>query len=202
MRPFSIVLVLLLALAGAGAASAQTSCDDALAQAQKSYDLAFFEEVPAQLAPCLGAKVSRATASAVHSLLARSFFAVDDLGKAREEISTLLRIDSAFEPGPPPRFAALVAEVRRAEQTAQVASVSKTKESLREAPATVVVITGEEIEKRGYHDLEEVFHDLPGFDISRSNGEVYSTLYQRGFRSNNSDRNLLLLDGVEQNDLG
>ncbi len=115
---------------------------------------------------------------------------------ARREVSTILRLDSAFEPGPPARFAALVAEVRRAEQTAQVASVSKTKESLREAPATVVVITGEEIERRGYHDLEEVFHDLPGFDISRSNGEVYSTFYQRGFRSNTNDHNLLLLDSV------
>jgi outer membrane receptor for ferrienterochelin and colicin len=202
MRPLPIILVSLLALAGAGAASAQTSCDDAVVQAQKSYDLGFFEDVPGQLAPCLGAKISRATALTVHSLLARSYFAADDLGKAREEISTLLRVDSAFEPGPPPRFAALVAEVRREQATAQVASVSRTKESLREAPATVVVITGEEIERRGYHDLEEVFHDLPGFDISRSNGEVYSTLYQRGFRSNTNDRNLLLLDGVEQNDLG
>jgi outer membrane receptor for ferrienterochelin and colicins len=91
--------------------------------------------------------------------------------------------------------------MRQEGQTAQVASVSKTRESLREAPATVAVITGEEIERRGYHDLEEVFHDLPGFDISRSNGLTYSTLYQRGFRSNVSDRNLLLLDGVEQNDL-
>ena len=89
----------------------------------------------------------------------------------------------------------------REEQTAQVASVSKTRESLREAPATVVVITGEEIERRGYRDLEEVFHDLPGFDISRSNGGTYSTFYQRGFRSNTNDRILLVLDGIEQNNL-
>jgi outer membrane receptor for ferrienterochelin and colicins len=195
------VLAVLVVLETAGTARAQTSCDDALQQARKSYDLGLFEDVPVQLAPCLGAKVSRAMAVQVHSLLALAYLAVDDVIMARREVSTILRLDAAFEPGSPARFAALVAEVRREEQTAQVASVSKTKESLREAPATVVVITGEEIERRGYHDLEEVFHDLPGFDISRSNGATYSTFYQRGFRSNNNDRILLLLDGIEQNNL-
>ena len=195
------VLATLVVLETAGTAWAQTSCDDAFRQARKSYDLGLFEDVPGQLAPCLGAKVSRATAVQVHSLLALAALAADDPAKARREVSTILRLDAAFEPGPPPRFAALVEEVRREEQTAQVASVSKTKESLREAPATVAVITGEEIERRGYHDLEEVFHDLPGFDISRSNGAIYSTFYQRGLRSNTSDRNLFLLDGIEQNDL-
>ncbi|HEY2738908.1 MAG TPA: TonB-dependent receptor [Thermoanaerobaculia bacterium] len=195
------VLAVLAVLETAGTGRAQTSCDDALRQARKSYDLGLFEDVPVQLALCLGARVSRATAVEVHSLLALADLAVDDIAKARQEVSTILRLDSSFEPGPPPRFAALVAQVRREEQTVQVASVSKTKESLREAPATVVVITGEEIERRGYHDLEEVFHDLPGFDISRSNGGIYSTFYERGFRSDTSDRILLVLDGIEQNDL-
>jgi outer membrane receptor for ferrienterochelin and colicins len=191
----------ILALAWAGAGSAQTACVDALRQAQRSYDLGLFEDVPGQLAPCLAARSSRATAIQVHSLLALAYLGSDDLEKAREEVSTILRLDSTFEPGPPPRFAALVAQVRREEQIVQVASVSKTRESLREAPATVVVVTGEEMERRGYRDLEEVLHDLPGFDISRSNGQTYSTFYQRGYRSNFSDRNLFLLDGVEQNDL-
>jgi outer membrane receptor for ferrienterochelin and colicin len=191
----------LLSVAGTSA-RAQTACDDALRQAQRSYELGLFEDVPGQLAPCLGARISRATAVQVHSLMARAYLGSDDLKKARAEISTILRLDSTFEPGPPPRFAELVAKVRREEQTGQVASVSKTSESLREAPATVVVVTGEEMERRGYRDLEEVLHDIPGFDISRSNGEIYSTYYQRGYRSNFSDRNLLLLDGIEQNDLG
>lgn len=196
------VLAVLAVFGAAWTARAQTSCEDALGQARKSYDLGLFEDVPAQLEPCLDSKVSRAMAVQVRSLLALAALATDDPAEARREVSAILRLDAAFDPGGPPSFAALVAEVRREEQTAQVASVSKTRESLREAPATVVVITGEEIERRGYHDLEEVFHDLPGFDISRSNGEVYSMLYQRGFRSNTNDRNLLLLDGVEQNDLG
>src|SRR5215207_6476007 len=165
-----LAAAVLLSLLSATGAWAQTVCDDALRQAQKSYDLGLFEDVPGLLAPCLAARPSRATAVQVHSLLARAYLAADDPKKARQEVSAILRLDSSFEPGSTPLFAELVAQVRREEQTVQVASVSKSKESLREAPATVSLLTAEEIERRGYNDLEEMLHDLPGFDISRSRG--------------------------------
>jgi len=191
-----------LLLSWAHAASAQSTCEDALRDAQKSYELGLFEDVPTKLDPCLGARISRPVAIEVHSLLARAYLQNEEPEKARREVSTLLRLDSTFEPGPSPRFAALVTQVRAEELTTQVASVSKTSESLREAPATVLVITGEEIQRRGYLDLEQLLHDLPGFDISRLNGAFYSTIYQRGYNAPQNDRNLLLVDGIEQNDLG
>lgn len=83
----------------------------------------------------------------------------------------------------------------------KVTSVSKKNESARETPQTVIVITKDEIQSRGYSDIEQIFHDLPGFDISRSVGTEYSQIYQRGYRSNNTDRTLFLVDGVEENDL-
>ncbi|HKH47942.1 MAG TPA: TonB-dependent receptor [Thermoanaerobaculia bacterium] len=180
---------------------AQSSCEEAIRQAEKKYQLGLFEDVPAELEPCRDAKISRSVAVQLHSLLARTYIASDELDKARDEVSAILRVDPDFEATSPQRFALLLAQVRREESVVQVASVSKTKESLREAPATVVVVTGEEIERRGYVDLEQLIHDLPGFDITRANGVIYSYLYQRGYRSGYSDRNLLLLDGVEQNDL-
>jgi len=82
-----------------------------------------------------------------------------------------------------------------------VTSVSKKSESVFEVPQSIIVITDEDIKNRGYIDIEQVFHDLPGFDISRGNGPEYSQIYQRGYRSNNTDRTLLLVDGVEENDL-
>jgi len=183
------------------AAPAQTVCDEALRQGQKSYDLGLFEDVPGLLAPCLAANPTRAMTIQVRTLLARTYLAADDVKKARDEVSAILRLDSGFEPAPPPRFAELIEEVRREEQTVQVTSVSKTAESLREAPATVVVVTGDEIRRRGYTDLEQLLHDLPGFDFSRSNGLVYSEVYQRGYNSFLNERSLLLVDGVEQNNL-
>ncbi|HKV08927.1 MAG TPA: TonB-dependent receptor [Thermoanaerobaculia bacterium] len=180
---------------------AQPFCSEALEAAEKSYGLGLFEDIPGQLEPCLKGRPSRAEIIQAQALLAKSYLALDELAKARDAVSALLRTDPAFEPGPPPQFAELVRKVRREEATVQVASVSKTNENVREAPATVLVLTAEEIERRGYLDLEEMLHDLPGFDISRGNGEAYSNFYQRGFRSNLNDRNLLLVDGVEQNDL-
>lgn len=177
------------------------TCEEALGAAQKSFELGLFEDVPAQLSPCTGARISRPLAIQVRSLLARVYLELEEVEKARAEVETLLRLDSTFEPGSSPRLAALVADVRRETVTTQVASVSKTAESLREAPATVMVITGEEIQRRGYLDLEQLLHDLPGFEISRMNGAFYSIIYQRGYVSALNDRNLLLVDGIEQNDL-
>jgi outer membrane receptor for ferrienterochelin and colicins len=195
MRAWIVVGMLLMA-----GLDAQADCTYDLQQARKSYDLGLFEDVPEQLAPCLSARLSRAMTIEVRSLLARAYLQADETDKARKEVSAILRLDSTFEGGDPPRFAALVAQVRREEQTTQVASVSKTNESLREAPATVVVVTADEIQRRGYLDLEQLLHDLPGFDISRLNGDIYSNIYQRGYRSPN-DRLLFLVDGVEQNEL-
>jgi outer membrane receptor for ferrienterochelin and colicins len=193
--------VLATVLSAAAPAVAQTACETGLREAGKSYDLGIFAAVPEQLAPCFQGRYSRTVLVEAYSLLARAYLAADELAKARQAVSDLLRTDPAYEPGPPPRFAQLVAEMRRAETTVEVTSVSKTRESLREAPATVVVVTADEIERRGYLDLEQVLHDLPGFDISNTRDTQYSTLFMRGFRSGTSNRNLFLLDGVEQGDL-
>ena len=83
----------------------------------------------------------------------------------------------------------------------KISSVSKNAENLFETPQTVIVITKEQIKRRGYTDLEQLFHDLPGFDISRGNGTQYSQIYQRGYRTKNTEKTLLMIDGVEENDL-
>ena len=195
------VFVLIPAIVAPPDASAQTPCEDALQQAQKSYDLGLFEDVRPQLAPCLTSRTSKRAAVAVHALIARADLNNDEVGNARKEISIILLLDPAFDAGQSPRFAALVAQVRREELTTQVASVSKTSESLREAPATVVVVTSDEIQRRGYLDLEQLLHDLPGFDVTRGNGSTYSWIDQRGYVSINNDRLIFLVDGVEQGDL-
>lgn len=86
-------------------------------------------------------------------------------------------------------------------QNIKVSTVSKNEELLVSTPQTVIIITKEELLHYGFTDLEQVLHNVPGFDISRGNGTHYSQIYQRGYRSNNTDRTLLLIDGVETNDL-
>jgi outer membrane receptor for ferrienterochelin and colicins len=181
---------------------AQSACPVVLAEAQRSYDNGDFAHAVSLLRDGCRGRLSRTIAVQVQSLLARALMYDERPGEARREISRLLRLEQGFDDtSGSPRFAVLLAEVRREEQTTQVTSVSKTSESLREAPATVVVITGEEIARRGYLDLEQLLHNLPGFDVNRTNGDIYSHVYQRGYYDEFNSRLLLLVDGVEQNDL-
>jgi outer membrane receptor for ferrienterochelin and colicin len=64
-----------------------------------------------------------------------------------------------------------------------------------------VVITRDDIKKRGYNDLVELLKDVPGFDLTLFYGPEYANIYQRGFRQNNTEKTLLLFDGIEENDL-
>src|SRR5262249_26560680 len=122
---------------------------------------------------------------------------------AQQAVTLLLGAMPDFAPAlnDPPRFVRMVAALRREIARTSTSSVSKMNESLLEAPATIVVVTSEQIRRRGYLDLEAVLHDLPGFDITRSNGYTYANVFQRGYRSDTTNRTLFLVDGVEQNDL-
>ena len=187
---------------GAAPAAAQSTCSLRLAEAAASFRGGQFPEALAAIAACLAAQPSRDEKSHALELQAEIEIASDDLDRARATVAELLRGKPEFEPNPfvqSARFVRLVAQARAG--GTEVVSVSKTLESLREAPATVAVVSAAEIARRGYKDIEEVLHDLPGFDIARDNGVAYSNVYQRGYRSNTTDRTLFLVDGVEQNDL-
>lgn len=82
-----------------------------------------------------------------------------------------------------------------------VFSASRLRQDAKWAPAKVVVITAADLGRRGYLDLEEVLHDLAGFDFEKGFGSHWSQIYMRGERSTNSDRFLFIWDGVIQNDI-
>jgi outer membrane receptor for ferrienterochelin and colicins len=200
--PWLALLLGALLLGGAAPAAAQSACSLRLAEATASFREGRFPEALAAIAACLGAQPSRDERSHALELRAEIEIASDDLDRARATVAELLRGRPEFEPNPfveSARFVRLVAQARA--RGTEVVSVSKTRESLREAPATVAVVSAAEIARRGYKDVEELLHDLPGFDIARDNGVAYSNVYQRGYRSNTTDRTLFLVDGVEQNDL-
>lgn len=83
----------------------------------------------------------------------------------------------------------------------KVVTSSKVSQDILEVPSTMMVITEDMIKSRGYHHLEEILHDLPGFDFSKTYGINYSTIFMRGYRSSNSDRFILLFDGINENDI-
>lgn len=181
---------------------AQNDCGVAsIDSAQYNYDIGRFDECIAGLHECLNTKHAFNADQKLfaYRLLAKSYLAIDSVNNADSVIQELLMMKDNFEtdPSEPVRFRNEVLLIR----SNMVSSVSKVNENVRAAPATVNVITDEEILQRGYTDLVSLLKDVPGFDISIYYGQLYANIYERGLRTNNTEKILLLVDGVEDNDL-
>lgn len=77
-----------------------------------------------------------------------------------------------------------------------VSTASKYEQTAREAPASVTVVTAEDIRLYGYRTLDEILNSLPGFYVS--NDRNYTYIGVRGFSrpTDYNNRMLLLLNGT------
>jgi outer membrane receptor for ferrienterochelin and colicins len=83
----------------------------------------------------------------------------------------------------------------------EVYTPSKKPERRQIAPASVVVITRQQIMERGYESLEDALRDLPGFDFIHVQGTWPTIWTQRGLYGDENKRTLLLIDGIVENNL-
>ncbi|NMB74045.1 MAG: TonB-dependent receptor [Myxococcales bacterium] len=81
----------------------------------------------------------------------------------------------------------------------EVSTASKRAEAVMRTPATVRVITEEQIRERGYLTLEQALADLAGFQFRNTLG-LNSYVFMRGV-PNQNNLTLVLVDGVEINEL-
>ncbi|OIN60650.1 TonB-dependent receptor plug domain-containing protein [Arsenicibacter rosenii] len=175
-------------------------------EAQDYYNKGNFNRVFAQLNPCLEINgFDNSQKALAYKLLSLTWLAMDSTMRASQAIEQMLVYNPSYEPENelllPYRFISLVNGIRQNQaRVVQVTSVSKKPEDLYKAPATALVISEDDIRQRGYTDLEALFSDLPGFDVSRSYGLTYSNIYQRGYRSDNTERTLFMINGIEEND--
>lgn len=78
----------------------------------------------------------------------------------------------------------------------KVTTASKLSQRAGEAPATVIVITAEQIKTRRYRNLAEVLNDLPDVKVNdKSDPQFYNSFNMRGI--NRQDRFVILLDGIK-----
>jgi len=208
MRKFNFLLLLIVTcfvlLQSGNEAIAQEECGDyTLNEARKLYQTGLFDDVKNILEACIADGFNDKQKVQAYRILSMTYVALDNTTKAYEAGIQLLRINPNYEPSlfDPPQYVQAINNIQLGGAAIQVTSVSKKTENLHEAPATVMVITSDDMLKRGYTDLTALFHDLPGFDISTTRGATFSNIYQRGYRSNNTDRTLFLIDGVEENEL-
>lgn len=183
----------------------QTNCDwSTLDDADQTYQTGNFEETIKIINNCINSGFNDQQKVQGYRLLAKTYIALDNDSNTNTAVNELLLIDPKFQPdylSDPPKFIKIIEAVKKLKSSLIVTSVSKKEENIFETPATAFLITETQLKNRGYLDLEAVLHDLPGFDISRSNGNLYTHAYQRGYRSINTNRTLFLIDGVEENDL-
>lgn len=197
-RLFPILLLFLCTQA-----NAQSNCVDALERAQKNYDIGLFGNVITGLENCMPEIKDFKSKLEAHKLLAYTYLAMDSVNQASGEISTLVTMKPDYESqlDAPLLFTLALDDIKQRIAGQITSSVSKKAEKIELAPATIEIITAEEIYRRGYRSLEELFHDVSGFDITSTKGEQYTLLYQRGYRSDLGDRTLVLINGVEDNGL-
>lgn len=184
---------------------AQTNCGSASINSSRvSYNVGLFKETIDQLNYCLTNNgYNDLEKENAYKLLAMSYLAIDSVEKADEAINQILFTNNLFEPDyiDPERFKIEVNRIKLLQLKNLVSSVSKRPEELRLAPATITVITAAEMIERGYNDIVDILKDIPGFDISIYYGPLFANVYQRGFRQNNTEKTLFLVDGVEDNSL-
>jgi outer membrane receptor protein involved in Fe transport len=205
MKNFTVLLFLTF-LALANATFAQGDCDASVIvpEADRKYRTGNFDDVFDILGPCLKTKFSPTAQVQGYKIIALTYLALDSLPQAAQAVRNLLIANQNYEPefSALPQFKDLVAQQKdMMDRIIQITSVSKKAENLLQVPATVTVLTHTDIIKRGYKDLTQMLNDIPGFDVIRGNGPSYVTFYQRGYRSTSNDRTILLVDGVEENDL-
>lgn len=204
-RQYSLVLLFSL-FSFLGQAQQSSRCEDNLELMKSAYLIGDFRKVTDSLGSCLRNNSFRQTdaRAQAHELLALTYIALDSLEKAEAEIKSIIVLKPGYSQPAELKnivFKEIFDRLSQEGIDRRVSSVSKKAEDINSAPASVVLITRNEIIERGYVDIVDAIQDLPGFDVNKIYAVTYANIFQLGFRQENTERTLLMVDGVEENDL-
>jgi len=83
----------------------------------------------------------------------------------------------------------------------KVVTASGLEQPISEAPSTMRVISSQQIQERGYEQLEDVLRDIPGVDLIHLYGRAPSFITFRGMYGDENRRVLFMIDGVVENSI-
>jgi len=82
----------------------------------------------------------------------------------------------------------------------KIITAGKKTETVSEIPASVVIVTREDIKKYGYKSLEDILRSVPGIYAINDMGPYRSTFGVRGFWTGTPRSIIFLINGVQQSD--
>ena len=201
MRSLSLLVFISFWLYAGKLSAQKKECQGQFSLAEDFYASGDFDEAMRllnQYQECAGFKNSD-----YYKLSSEIFIALDKKQEAKISVANYInsKIGNYISDEDPQLFKDLFYEIQDSISGRQITSVSKKPEDVDLAAATVIVIKESEFSARGYLDIIDLLSDQPGFDISRIYSATYANVYQRGFRQENTERTLVMIDGIEENDV-
>lgn len=108
--------------------------------------------------------------------------------------------DGGREGAPPSDLTDLTIEELMGIEIDTVSAASRYEQPVTEAPASVSIVTADEIRKFGYRNLADILQGVRGFSVVNDRNYQYAGVRGFGFPGDYGSRILLLVDGVRQND--
>lgn len=111
------------------------------------------------------------------------------------------RAEEGSSDSPPPAdLTTLTIEQLMELEVETVSGASRYEQPVTEAPASVTIVTAEEIQMYGYRTLADILQSVPGFSVTNDRNYRYVGIRGLGIPGDYGTRFLLLVDGVRQND--
>lgn len=107
--------------------------------------------------------------------------------------------DGLPEPAPPDLTTLTIEELMGIE-VETVSGASRYEQPVSEAPASVSIVTADQIKKYGYRNLADILQSVPGFSVTNDRNYQYAGIRGFGLPGDYGTRVLLMVDGVRQND--
>jgi len=107
--------------------------------------------------------------------------------------------DGLPEPEPPDLTTLTIEELMGIE-VETVSGASRYEQPISEAPASVSIVTADQIKKYGYRNLADILQSVPGFSVTNDRNYQYAGIRGFGLPGDYGTRVLLMVDGVRQND--
>lgn len=108
--------------------------------------------------------------------------------------------DGTSEGAAPPDLNALSIEELMDIEVDTVSGASRYEQPVTEAPASVTIVTADEIKMFGYRNLADILRSVPGFSVTNDRNYQYTGIRGFGLPGDYGTRMLLMVDGVRQND--